>query len=235
MAKGFTDDKGKFRPTGNNSKKLTKEQVMIPKRTGSFMITGRGLIPNFVNTIPLQVGGEYNLGSSSSPKHIILTGVNDQFLTYRTYPYGEDIRIQRDAGEPLIREALETMAKLWKTSGIPALQDRANRYERILDGDPTAPRIVDVADLQPVSVEAFLKEPLPRDPTPAEQEKDQKMWYHAESFGGVGGIGGGEADEKGRTDTIGYSIVTTRGQLDKIRKDPLFKEIKITEDKFKGK
>jgi len=237
MTEGFTDKNKKFRPTGSNKKKLSKEQVLTPQRSTSSMITERGLIPNFTNTIPLNVGAEYYLGGSSSPDHVIITGLNKEVITYRRYPYGKEneSKIERDVGETLIREGLATMEKLWKTSGLPVLQERANTHQRILDGDPTAPNQVNFADLQPVTVKAFLKKPLPIPETEAEHDRDQKMWYHAESFGGVGGLGDGKADEKGRTKTIGYEIVTTRGQLDKVIKDSLFKEVKIIEDRFKGR
>ena len=87
-------------------------------------------------------------------------------------------------------------------------------------------------DLQPIIVQVdVVKQPRDHD-----QEDD--WWRHAESFGGV--IGNAFVDPKtdrrieGDERVKGYSIATTRGQLNTIKNDPLYKNVLVSEDQFKG-
>jgi len=241
--KGFTRDK-KFVPMTDYKKvtrksrdpKVKTEGVRFkkiagkPKPTGTFMIGGGGLRPIMTNIIPLEVGGTYYLGASSSPKQIIITKLDNATITYRTYPFGEDFRIERVAGEDLIRTGLVTRLKLIQNSPFKGFEDDIKNITLLLASDDDGVMKRNFQDFQPVSVKVDLTR------KPKDANEDDRFWRHAESFGGVGGFG--FIDKKGNRigDEIkGYSIVTTRGQLDEIKNDPLFENFKITEDQYKGK
>lgn len=244
--KGHMKD-GKFHPHTDYKKGTRKSRDQInktqgirfkkiagkPKQAGSFMITGSGLRPIFTGIIPLEVKGKYWLGASSSPKFVIITKIEKDRFFYRAYPFDKDIGIERDAGEDLIKTGLSNRLKLIENSSVNHLFEKdIKNIKLLLESDDDGVDKLDFRDLQPVEVEVDLKKP------PTNQEEDSELWFHAESFGGVGGIGFTDSSGKRIEDdnrTKGYSIVTTRGQLNKIKNDPLYKNFKITEDKYKGK
>lgn len=222
-------------------KKLSSTDLMKPVRQeGSFMIGGRGLEPIFTNSIDIQPNTVYYMGASSDPKRIIVTDVNDEFITYRSGNYGEDHRIERGAGESLIRDGLTTKKKFFEQNNEIfknvdwAKEERAD-FEALLKGEKPKRKKVDYRDFQPIVVSVDLKEP---NPLPVDEEThriDQTNWYHAERYGGVSGKHGDIAGDKGNHNIAGYEIACDREQLAKIRKDPLYKNVKVIEDEFKGK
>lgn len=213
---------------GVRFKKLTGK----PKPTGSFMIGAGGLRPIFTGIIPLEVGGSYYLGGSADPKHVIITKLTNDTITYRAYPYGEDFRVERNAGEDLIRTGLTNRLKVIQNSSFEGFKEDIKNITLLLASDDDGIKKLNFQDFQPVSVEVDLvKQPKDRD-------EDEKWWRHAESFGGAGGISFTDSSGKrveGDERTKGYSIHTSRGKLDEIKNDPLYKNFKITEDQFKGK
>lgn len=246
MTKGFTKDH-KFHPM-TDYKKVTrksrdpkvktdgvrfKKLLGKPKQASSFMIGAKGLEPIFTNIIPLEVGGRYWLGASSDPDHIIITKIEDDRFFYRSYPYDKDIGIERDVGEDLIKTGLTNRLKVIENSTVNHLFEKDIKNIRLLlESDDDGVDKIDFRDLQPVAIEVDLKK------LAESQEEDSKLWFHAESFGGVGGTL--MTDKAGKRiegdDRIkGYSISTTREQLKKIKNDPLYKNFRITEDKYKGK
>jgi hypothetical protein len=61
--------------------------------------------------LKLKPGHEVYLGASSSPEHVIITKVDDKWISFRKYPYTKDQRIERPIGMDLIRTGISQHIK----------------------------------------------------------------------------------------------------------------------------
>lgn len=75
-----------------------------------------------LSTIHLVPNSVYFLGASSSPDQILVTKIDNKYITYRKYPYEQDLRIDAQIGSDLIAKGTST----WLSKGYgkyrPALK-----------------------------------------------------------------------------------------------------------------
>jgi len=166
-------------------------------------ITGKGLEP-LKSGIRIQKNTEYYMGASSDPKHIIVTDVNDRFITYMTYPYKNKLRIDRKIGEDLIIQGVRTWIKNY---GRRYPEDVAN-FNKLLAGKKG--ETVNPKDFQPVDVVAKVVGKHASDP--------EALWREAERYGGVG---------FNMKDKV-FKISTTRGTLQRLKKNKNFEVVKVS-------
>ena len=129
-----------------NAMKNTKYGKMSMKKIGihegpTYKIGAGGLEPLSGEEIQIVPGGTYHLGASSSPDHIIVTKVDDRFITYRKYPYEKDLRIEKNIGADLIKTGIQN----WLKSGYQTYQPKtAKIYKQVLAGGK--PKIEKLSD-----------------------------------------------------------------------------------------
>jgi len=166
-------------------------------------ITDKGFEP-LKSGIRIQKNTEYYMGASTSPKHIIVTDVNDRFITYMTYPYKKKLRIDRKIGEDLIIQGVRTWIK---TYGSRYPKDVAN-FKKLLAGKKG--KTVNPKDFQTVDVVAKVVGKHASDP--------EALWREAERYGGVG---------FNMKDKV-FKISTTRGTLQRLKKNKNFEVVKVS-------
>jgi len=214
-----------------NNERQVDESIKDKPVKSSMIDFSRGLRPLHTGKIPIRSNVSYFMGASSSPEHIVVKKVDDNVIHYTTQPYKNDLRIERDVGEDLIRTGMNTHKTQMETD-YPKEKwaiDQVNQINHKLSGNHDKIEPTDYRDLQKVDVIVKLRKVLPIPKTKKEHDYDQKLWYHAEKYGGVSGITDGKDDEHGRSKIIGYELSATRGDLDEIMKDPLWKVESIKE------
>ena len=167
-------------------------------------ITSAGLKP-LRKGILIQKNVAYYMGASSSPKHIVVTNVTDKMIEYKAYPYYKTLRIQRDIGEDLIYEGVNTWLKTYGGSR----PREAARFKKLMDGKKVKP--IDPTDFQAIEIHAEV--------VGKHADNPEELWYDAEKYGGVGLSGNV------------YSILSSKGRLKLLKKDKRFKVIKVKEDR----
>ncbi len=201
------------------------ESIKGKPSTSSMIEFGRGLRPLHKGKIPIRSNVAYYMGASSSPDHIVVKKVEPDMIHYTSYPYKNDLRVGRDVGEDLIRSGMNTRKKSMETHypDHDWSKEQVSQINHKLEGNHEHIKPTNYKDLQKVDVIVKLKKPLPIAKTKKQMDHDQQMWYHAEKYGGVGGLGSDDKpDERGRTKTIGYELIAQRGQLKAIKNDPLW-------------
>ena len=176
---------------------------MQEARGGRFVIGAGGLEAPSGKQINIQPNRSYWLGASTSPKHIFVTGVTDDTITFREYPYNKDQRIQAWIGRDLIQKGTTTHLQHYSKFMDPGL--KASLTD-MLNGGKGKPE--KLSDHQPVDV--LVK------PAPGHEGED--LWYAAERYGGVGGL-----EIKG---VMHYDIATDGARLKELKKDKKFTIVK---------
>lgn len=178
------------------------DESMLAER---FVIGSEGLKPP-KSGVTLQANCEYYLGASSSPSHIIVTKVGDEFIEYVQGPtYKETRRMERWIAEDLIIKGTETWLDTWGKTPYPWVKDAARNFRAVLSGGKGKP--VKVEDFHQVraTVEA------------ADGGDAFKLWRDAERYGGVGG----------NNDHKTLIIDMRKGEVDDLKKDKKFKVLDV--------
>jgi hypothetical protein len=159
-----------------------------------------------VGTLNVKPGVVAYLGASSSPSRIIITKVDDRFITYRQYPYKKDARIDRAIGEDLIRRGTESHIRTYGSHRPKETKE----LKSFLAGKP---KVVLVSrwlkDQEPIEVHV-----RPADGADFSDVRGGDPWYAAERYGGVGMTG----DD--------YVIHMEHGMLKDLKKEKRFKILK---------
>lgn len=156
--------------------------------------------------VSILPGREYWMGASSSPKHIVVTAVSGNTVTYRQYPFKKDSRIEKQIAADLIMRGSQSHLKRY---GRYMSAARKKSLEDLLKGGKG--KKVNIKDFQPVRV--WVKQA-------GGPKKD--MWRAAEEYGGVGGL------ELEGEDV--YEINSTYGDLKRLQRDNRFEVIHYAEE-----
>lgn len=183
-------------------RQLSEHMDTIVAEARGFVIGSRGLQPGMTGVL-LQPNTEYYLGASSSPTHIIVTSVTDEAIEYVQGPdYKRKLRMERWIAEDLIMKGTQTWIDTWGKESYPWVRESLANLKRLLRGEKG--KTVKVEDFLPIRVTV---EPVGKTPMQA--------WRDAERYGGVGG----------QTDHL--IIDMRKGGLDDLKKDKLFKILKV--------
>lgn len=181
-------------------KRLAAELLRL---AGRFTL-GPGGLGEPASKITLQDGAAYYLGASSSPNFVILTGVSDDRIRYKSYPFnGSELRMERWIAADLLTKGTETHLK---TYGAHMDPDLKRSMASLLRGGKG--RKEDIKDYLRVEV------------TVEATDKDQDLWYVAEEYGGVGGL----IQDDGTTH---YVIITDNKRVEQIKNDRRFKILNV--------
>jgi len=188
-----------------NRQKIAKELLKVAKELVALYSIGEGGLRELKPlNITLEPGAVYALGASGHPDLIVITKVDDDFFSYRAYPYKKDVRIQRVIGEDLI----ERGTKRWLSTYGQYHPEFAKSMKSGLKGGSV--KRYKLKDFQRVTVYA---EPVGGDV--------DDLWRDAEDYGNVGfrsDIG----------DAGVFEIDTDGFRLRELKKDPNFKVLKVT-------
>ena len=177
-----------------------------------YMIGDSGLEPLQTSDILIQPNVKYHMGASGSPSTIFVTKVDDKMIYYKDYPFygARENRIDKRIGIDLILRGINTFLKGGYVN-YPWGKQEAKKYKTLMAGKKVKPERL--KDYQQIVVTV--------DPAKGYEGKD--LWSEAERYGGVG--------QTKLDDRWVYTIHTTLKVLPKIRKDKMFKVLKVEEDK----
>lgn len=172
-----------------------------------FVIGAGGLQTPGGGKVSILPNREYYLGASSSPKHIVVTKVSDDRVTYRAYPYEKDHFIEKWIAADLIEKGTTTALSRRGKWMDPA---EKRSYEDLLKGGKG--RKVNLKDFERVVVLVGKGK--------GHESKD--LWRDAEMYGGVGGLAGPSGDFSDKAHDYRYEISTDRKTLKKLKADKKF-------------
>ena len=145
-----------------------KPEVLLERalNEGGFVIGAHGLEKPKTGIL-IQPDHEYFMGASSSPSHIVVTGVAGDMITYRQYPYTKDLRVQKWIGTDLIMTGTQTWLKSGRGAHHPELE---RSLQNLMAGKPSN-MTVHAEDFRPIEVQV-----KPKSPTMTVD----KLWYEVE-------------------------------------------------------
>lgn len=181
--------------------RVARELVRLARQLEAvYSIEEGGLRKLERRNITLEPGAVYALGASSSPSLIIITKADDNFISYRSYPYKKDMRIERVIGEDLIAKGTETWLK---TYGKYHPEFARSMKSGLKGGKVTRYKL---SDFERVTAYA---EPV--------GGSDSELWRDAEQYGNV---------SFNTADNV-FEIETDGFRLKELRKDKNFKVVKV--------
>lgn len=187
---------------------LLKENRIDLNEGPMYMIGAKGLEPmgdEKVNILPKR---EYWLGDSSSPDHIVVTAVDNKWITFMRFPYHITQRIQYEIGKSMIDHGSRTHLASYSKYMSPI--DKSSLEDLLRGGKG---REVDPGDFKRIEVKVKFIGTKADDP-----RGDSSGWYAAEEYGGVGGETLPDKSEI-------LSIHTSVSGFKQIQKDKRFKVV----------
>lgn len=185
-----------------------------------FAITSGGLEQIKTGRILIQPNTFYYMGASSSPQEILVTKVGGGKITYRNYPYKQDVSIDERIGEHLIYQGVMTFLKSGYVN-YPWGKERAEGFRKLLQMKKISQ--VDPKDWTRISVTVL----------PGSGYEGKDMWYEAEKYGSVGGtrLPDGEPGFLfAKSEQFSsYQIEMFRGGLNRLKKDKRFRIVSVKE------
>jgi len=178
------------------------DESMLSER---FVIGSQGL-QKPKSGVTLQANCEYYLGASSSPSHIIVTKVGDEYIEYVQGPtYKEKRRMERWIAEDLIIKGTETWLDQWGKQPYPWVKEAVKNFRAVLSGGKG--KTVKPEDFYQVRATVAA----------ADGSDVFKLWRDAERYGGVGG----------KNDKSALIIDMRQGDIDDLKKDKKFKVLDV--------
>jgi len=92
-------------------KKIIKEEIQILKEA-QYSLGGGGMKKLGDEKILILPNTEYYMGASSSPDRILVKAIDDNFITFSSYPFKKYRKIETPIGKHLIQTGTEAFIKL---------------------------------------------------------------------------------------------------------------------------